>query len=256
MLSLMRSRCPRNRSQGRDVVRRALAARLEEKRQPLEVAPVPGRERLEQLEALALGRDLDPNRAAIRRRRRVALVAVHEAVARHVGSRGRWRQPEARAALDLVAERIERETAGQRVGHHDLGARDERARGGVAVVAPAEVAVVGVDDRVLLAGLHVVALPLADAGAAGVRQHDRTDRLEVLPLAIALDRAVDLLGARRHPQRRASADAGGARLACDVGRALQVFVGGVRAAPDQRRGQAIGIAVLGDVGGQPRDRTP
>ena len=54
------------------------------------------------------------------------------------------------------------------------------------------------DDTIVLtlAGLDVVALPLPDARAARVREHRRADGLEVLEVAVALDRRAHLLGAR------------------------------------------------------------
>ena len=182
----------------------------------------------------------------------VAGLAHHEAARGDLGRRGRRRELEALAvpALELVAQRIEREATRERVGHHDLGAADERIGARIAVVAALEVPVVGVEDRVRVAFLHVVALPLADAGAAGVREHGGAHRLEVRELSVAPDRLVDLLGARRHPQLRLGARAVRARLARDVGGALQILVGGVRAAPDQRRAQTVRIAVLLHVGRQ------
>src|SRR5262245_23700608 len=53
----------------RDVVRRRLALRLDEDREVLEVLPVPPRERLEELEPLAVGPDDDLHPAAVRRGR-------------------------------------------------------------------------------------------------------------------------------------------------------------------------------------------
>ncbi len=65
-----------------------------------------------------------------------------------------------------------------------------------------EVAVERRDDRVALALLDVVALPLPDARPARVGEHGGADRLEVVEQAVALDRGAHLLGARRDQQRR------------------------------------------------------
>lgn len=43
--------------------------------------------------------------------------------------------------------------------------------GRVGIVAANEVTVVGGDDGVLVSLLHVLAVPLPDAGAAGIGQH-------------------------------------------------------------------------------------
>ena len=49
---------------------------------------------------------------------------------------------------------------------------DKRQGFFVAVVARAEVTVVGGDDRVLLPLFYVIAIPLADTGAAGIGEND------------------------------------------------------------------------------------
>src|SRR3989304_1254372 len=72
----------------------------------------------------------------------------------------------------------------------------ERGRGGAAVVAPREVPVERADDRVGLGRRHVRALPLADAGPAGVGQDRTPDLLEGANEPVAPDGLVDPLGAR------------------------------------------------------------
>ena len=60
------------------------------------------------------------------------------------------------------------------------------------------------DDTIVLRSpfVDVVALPLADARAARVREHRGADRLEVGEQAVALDGGAHLLRARRDQQRR------------------------------------------------------
>jgi hypothetical protein len=101
---------------------------------------------------------------------------------------------------------------------------------------------------------HVIALPLPDARPARVREHERADRLELRHLAVALDRLMDLLRARRHPQRALRLHASRRRLARDIGRARKIFVRRVRAAADQRGRELRRIGVLRDVGAHLRDR--
>jgi hypothetical protein len=57
----------------------------------------------------------------------------------------------------------------------DLGRSDKGVGGIVAVVTASEVAVVGGDDRILLALLHVLARPLSDARAARVGERRASD---------------------------------------------------------------------------------
>jgi hypothetical protein len=60
-------------------------------------------------------------------------------------------------------------------------------------------------------------------------------------------------GPRRYVELGLRAGAVSARLARDVGGALEILVGGVRAAPDQARREIERIAVLGGVRGHARD---
>ena len=140
---------------------------------------------------------------------------------------------------------------------HDLRARDEVHRRGLAVVAPREVAVVGRHDRVRRARRLARAAPLADARPARVREHRGADRRESAPSwpsrsRVARTRSepgVTSRGAALCSPRRAS-------CARHVGGAAHVLVRRVRAAADQRRGDRVDEAVLrvGDLGGEARDR--
>jgi hypothetical protein len=221
----------------------------------LDVATVPGGKGLEELKALAPRRDRDLDAAAVLGRLLVAGSALHEAFPGDLRRRRRRLEDEALSvgSLDLVRERVLVERPRQRIRDHDLGTRDEGVRARIAIVALAEVPVVGVDDRVLLALRHVVAFPLADAGAAGVREHEASDGLEVAHLTVALDRLVDLLGTRCDPELRLRHRTVAARLSRHVGCALQVLVRGVGAAADQCRGESQGIAGFARVARHTRD---
>lgn len=74
-------------------------------------------------------------------------------------------------ALQSVLGGVEVEEASNTERSHHLGRGDECVCGSVCVVAACEVAVVRVDDGVLLSFLDVCTVPLADAGAASVGQH-------------------------------------------------------------------------------------
>ena len=65
--------------------------------------------------------------------------------------------------------------------------------GRICVVAAGEVAVVGADNGVLFALLHVRSIPLTNARSAGVCQHKATDVLEILDEAVAFNGGTNLL---------------------------------------------------------------
>ena len=196
--------------------------------------PSPGVERGETLEAVALGADDDIDIAAVVRWSDEAFVAGVEAVGgQFIAGRG----GEAELAVgggDGVGARIETDLARKGGGDDQFGRADEGERVAVGVVATGEVAVEGSDDRVLLVAFEVFALPLTDAGSAGVGQHGRASGLEGLNLTVALDRGADLLRARRHQQGCAEFESGFGGLAGDVGGAAHVLVGGVGAGANQR----------------------
>mmetsp|Transcript_24095 Transcript_24095/g.75512 ORF Transcript_24095/g.75512 Transcript_24095/m.75512 type:complete len:373 (-) Transcript_24095:1175-2293(-) len=124
---------------------------------------------------------------------------------------------------------VEGEVARDGEGGHDLGGGDEAVRGRVAVVARGEVAVERGDDGVGGALGHVVAAPLADAGAARVGHHGAAGLLEDRELAVAGDGGADLLGAGGDGEGHLGLDPGGERLLSDRGGAGHVLVGGVGA---------------------------
>ena len=171
-----------------------LPLRLQEHGQVDEVVAVPRRERLEQLQPVAVRIDGDLDTAAVGRRRDEAGLAALEAAGRQLLADG--------LVETEVGDRIAVERAGERVGHHRLRRRHEAQRVGAAVVALGEVAVVRGDDHVDVVGADVVALPLADARAAGVGEHRRADRFEVGEQAVALDGGAHPLGAGSDEQRR------------------------------------------------------
>ena len=88
--------------------------------------------------------------------------------------------------------------------HRDdgLGRPDEREWSRRCRRCGEEVAVERRHDRVAVALLDVVTLPLPDARPARVGEHGGADGLEVGEQAVALDGGAHLLGARRDQQRR------------------------------------------------------
>ena len=244
----MLPRCPRKRSHDpgrRDVVRRRLAPSLEQQREPTKVLPVPGRERRQPFEPVALGHDDHFDVRAVLGRRDVARFAAVESVRRQFVA-GRRDEAELAAVLrDRVRAWVEVDRAREGRRDDQLGAADERQRVAVGVVATGEVAVERRDDRVLLVALDVFALPLADARSAGVRQHRRAGLLEGGQLTVALGRRANLFRAGRHQQRRAQLQPRLGGLTRDVRRAADVLVGRVGARADQRVGHLFRVRLRG-----------
>ena len=83
--------------------------------------------------------------------------------------------------------------------------------------------------------LDLSALPLADAGAAGVGQHGAADLGEDFQEAIALDGGADLLRAGGDCEGHLGLDAGCQSLLGHGGCPLHVLVRAVGAGPDQAR---------------------
>src|SRR5690606_462961 len=107
-------------------------------------------------------------------------------------------------------------------------------------------------DGVELGGVEVGAVPLTDAGPAGVGQHRAPDRLEVGQQPVALDGGAGLLGAGGDHQLHLGPQPLGRRLPGDGGGPGDVLVGAVGAGADQRRGDvegpALGPGVVAEVG--------
>ncbi len=156
--------------------------------------------------------------------------------------------------FDFVGQRVEAQLAGEGVGDDDLRARDERGGLGIAVVSLGEVAVERGDDGVGGAIGDVVAFPLTDARTAGVGEDSGAELLEGSHLAVALDGRLDLLRPRGDPERALDGRAVVERLLGDIGGAGDVLIGRVGARADETRGERVGVAVGGDIGGHLRDR--
>ena len=145
---------------------------LDEDEHVLVVLAVPLVEGVEELEAGRLGVDVDADGGRVGGRRLERVLAGVEAERRQfVGEGVGQEELGAVGGRQLVGARVKVEPAGQRQRRRQLGRRDEAVRRRIGVVARRKVAVVRRHDRVLLALLHVLPVPLADARAARVRQH-------------------------------------------------------------------------------------
>ena len=184
----------------RDVVRGALALGLDEKRQFDEVLAVPGGEGFEQPDAFGVGAYLDFD--LFIGRKDAAFHFLYKALLRQffalrglqliVGTVGR---------LKGALQGIEGEVARNRHRHHDFGRGEEGVRLLAAVVAAGEVAVEGFDDGVRFRGVADRALPLTDAGAAGVGEHRGVQLFKVLENTVALEGFINPDAARHHKER-------------------------------------------------------
>lgn len=94
--------------------------------------------------------------------------------------------------LQLVGQGVEAEAAGNGQGDGQIRRGDEGVSRRVAVVATSEVTVIGRKNRVGLALLNILTVPLSDAGTAGVRENDTTELLEGLELTVTGNGSADL----------------------------------------------------------------
>ena len=127
--------------------------------------------------------------------------------------------------------------------------------GGIAVVALGEVAVVAGDDGVGHPVVEILAVPLADAWAAGVGQNRRPKCLEVGQEAVAFDGGPDLFGPGGDEEGSLGCEALGYSVACNAGGPCDVLVAGVGARTDEACAHSEGPAVCLGLGAQVGDRT-
>jgi len=241
-----------------DVIGGGLALGLDQDREVLGVLAIPSLEGLEELEAVGARGDLHLNRGAVGGRSLVGiLTGVESSVGKTLSGRGGEQELVAILVLELVGQRVEVERSSDGHGNDKIGRGNERVGGGVAIVATGEVTVVGREDRVSLALLDVLAIPLSNARAAGVGKNDTAELLEGLELTIAGDGSTNLLGTRGDDEGGLGLEAVGQSIAGDGGTARHVLVRRVGARADQTDLELLGPVVgldsrrkLGDGGGK------
>ena len=116
--------------------------------------------------------------------------------------------------------------------------------GSTVSIAAGEIRIAERRTRVLLALLDVLAVPLANARAAGVGKNNTASRLEGLDEAVASDGSTDLLGTGGDREARLKVDAVVSSLLRDVGRAGHVLVRRVRARADESDLELLWPSVL------------
>src|SRR5262245_36107643 len=88
-------------------------------------------------------------------------------------------------AGECIGERVERQSSGQGKSSHELSTTDKVHSCRLSIVASREVAVIRSHDGIGYAYRLTGPTPLADAGAASIRQNDAVYVFERLHLAIA-----------------------------------------------------------------------
>merc|ERR1719239_366672 len=136
-------------------------------------------------------------------------------------------------AREGVLGRVKLESAGQGEGHGHLGAGDEAVSGGVSVITTCEVSVVAGNNGVLLPLLHILSVPLTNAGPAGVSEHDTPELPHGVGRAVPLDGGPDLLAARSDVEGALGLEALVQRLLHQRAHSAHVLVAGVCAGADQ-----------------------
>ena len=106
--------------------------------------------------------------------------------------------------------------------------------GRVGVVTSGKVSVVRCDDGVLLAFLHVLAIPLTDARPASVGQNGSAEFTQCLSDTIAFNSGANLLRSRCDVEGSRGFQSVVQSFAGDAGAATHVLVTGVGAAANQR----------------------
>lgn len=243
-----------------DVVGGSFALALDQDGEVGGVLAVPRLEGSQDLETVTLGRNSDLDRLALGGRSLVGVTAgVVSVGGETLTSGGSEQELVAILVLQLVGKRVELEGTGNGHGDDQVGRGDESVGSRVGVVTASEVTVVGGDDGVGLALLHVLTVPLSNARTAGVGEDNTTELLESLKLAITLNGGTDLLGTGGNGEQSLGLDTVVKGVTSDGGGTGHVLVGGVGARTDQTDLELLrplvgldGLLELGDGSGKVR----
>ena len=257
-----------------DVVGGGLALGLDEDGAVDSVLAVPGLEGREDLETVGGRGDLDADGGTVLGGGLVGVLASIVTLGREtIAGGGSEHELVAVLVLELVGHGVEAKGASNGHGDDEIGGSDEGVGGGVAlrkagqlatsgsmvgrgrcayVSATGEVAVVRSDDRVGNALLDVTAIPLANAGSAGVGKNGTTELLKGAELAITGSGGTDLLRAGGDEEGRLGLDAVVEGITGDGGATRHILVRGVGARADQTslelNGPVVVLDGLGELG--------
>lgn len=217
-----------------DVVGGGLALTLDKDGKVSGILAIPGLESGQELETVTLGRDSDVDGLTVRGRSLVGVTAGVVALGRETLTSGSF-EHELLAVLVLegVGKRVELEGTGNGHGNDKVRGGNEGVGGGVSIVTTGEVTVVGRDNGVGLALLHIFTVPLANARTASVGKDDTTELLEGLELTITLNGGANLFRTRSDSEERFGLDAVIKSVTCNRGRTGHVLIRGVGARTNQ-----------------------
>ena len=171
---------------------------LRRSRQIDEVLPGPGRERRKKLKTVARWGDLHADTARpLPAGSHVPALARRKTFAGSSSPVGGIELHRDAALIDEgIGYGIEGKPPGKRKSRHDLRARNEGMRVGIGIVPAGKVPVEGGDDGILVPLLHIVPLPLSDAGTARIGQDEPADIRENFEVPVTLDGRAHLLRTR------------------------------------------------------------
>ena len=176
------------------MVSRALALDLDEDGEVCGSLAVPSLEGLEELETLRLGVDGHLNSETVLGRGLEGVFAwVVTARGKFVTVGGGELEGLAVSTDERVGDGVEAEVSSKGHRGDNIGGSDERVGGRIGVVTAGEITIIGSDDGVGFALLHVTTIPLADARTARIGKDDAADALEGTNHAITLDGGANLL---------------------------------------------------------------
>jgi len=237
-----------------DVIGCGLALALDQDWEVLSILAVPCLEWLKNLKTIAGWRDGNTDLVASRRWGLVGVLSWIEVSARWKSISAWWCEEELVAILilELVGERVEVQVSGNGHRNDEIWRGDEGVGGWVGVIAASEVTVVRREDRVSLALLDVLTVPLTNAWTASICQNHTTELLEGGKLAITLDGGSNLLGTRGNGEEGLGLDAVVEGIASDGGGAGHILIGGVGARTNQTNLKllrpAVGLDSLTELG--------
>jgi hypothetical protein len=226
------------------VISGGLALALDEDRDVSGILAIPRLKSGKDLETVTAGRNSDVDERTVLGRGLVGVTAGVVATSRETLTSGRLElELLAILVLQVISERVELEGTGDSQGNNKVGRGDERVGGRVGIVTASEVTVVGRENRVGFALLHILAVPLSNARTAGIGEDDTTVLLEGLQLTITLNSSTNLLGTRGNGEERLGLQAMVEGVLSDRGGTGHVLVRGVSARANKTDLELLGPLV-------------
>jgi len=156
---------------------------------------------------------------------------------------------------ESVREWVESKITGEDESGDNVGGGDEGVSGRIGVVATSKVTVVGGDNRVDIALLDVLPIPLTDTRTASVCEDQAANALESLDLSVTSDSGTDLLGTGGDGELRLDTQTVVSGFLGDESSTRHVLVGRVGAGTDQPNLEFMGPTVLLNLGSELGERS-